>query len=74
MKALKKPWVKITDTAKLKDNVIAEWKHPEFGIIRGSIVMYEGERPDYKKSEWIYPSDGSADIWLGEFTHYRNIV
>lgn len=71
----KNKWIKITDTKVLPENVIREWKHPEFGIIKGCVVRYAPHRDNgYNETEWIYPEPdpvSQADITLSEFTHYR---
>lgn len=56
---------------------IVEWKHPEYGIIKGSLVIYHPNFRDGNASTsyWVFPDPESmghsADIWVEEFTHYR---
>jgi len=65
-------WIEITESSLPSELLICEWKHPEYGIVEGNVVVYSPDRDNgFKESKWIYPSDGSADIALDEFTHYR---
>lgn len=70
-----KKWLPITEATENLE-AIYEWKHPEYGIIKGSIIG--GDRipgTGGKVSLWILPDDGrSAEIWLGEFTGYRKAL
>lgn len=53
---------------------ILEWNHPEYGIIRGNHVAYSPNSDGQSKTtHWVYPEDGSADTWIGEFTGYRKL-
>lgn len=73
---MKNSWISLEINNLPPENRIFEFLHPEYGIIKGSIVRYEGERPGYKESFWVYPEPdpvSQADIWIEEFTHYRRI-
>jgi hypothetical protein len=68
-------WVEIDFSNLPQENIIYEFKHPEYGTIVGSIFTDYGDRTNgYKTSKWVYPEPvpvSQADIWLNEFTHYR---
>jgi hypothetical protein len=69
----KTEWIPINpDESNLpNDLLICDWKHPEYGIIKGNLVRY-GSRLESEQAWWIFPVGGSeADIALSEFTHYR---
>ena len=70
MEKQKNDWMPIHHDARLpSDHLIVEWKHPDYGTIKGSIIGGED------KSLWVLPADGvSPEIWLGEFTGYRKII
>lgn len=69
-------WIAIDETKLPSELLICEWQHPEYGIIRGSLVIYGPDRSTgFKETKWIFPDDEgrSADIALSEFTHWRRI-
>lgn len=72
---MKTDWIPITE-----DNIpgnwrIVEWKHPEYGVIEGFVYKDNDLLPLSQQAYWVASHDGnSADIWLGEFTHFRYLA
>lgn len=70
-------WIPIDFNKLPPELLIMDWKHPEYGIITGSMVIYHPtyRHGDNSTSYWIFPDpdtmEHSADIWIEEFTHYR---
>lgn len=68
-------WMPIDENALPYHLLICQWRHPEYGIIEGSLIRSTPEIPSSHQAWWIMPSDGfSAEIWLGEFTAYRKFI
>jgi hypothetical protein len=69
----KHTWMEISDQTLPHDLQIVEWKYKDgSGIETGNLVPYYD--PRCKFIGWfVHPSDDSADIWLGDFSHYRKI-
>lgn len=66
-------WLPINQKQLPSDRLICEWKHPEYGVITGSLI-WDGGKLESEKSWWVFPVGGAeADISLDEFTHYRKI-
>lgn len=66
-----KDWILIDMNNLPHPNVVRKWKHPEYGIIKGSLV-WDGGKYESEKAWWVFPDGGQeADIWLNEFTHYK---
>ena len=67
-------WIPLNQEELPQHFLILEFFHPELGTIEGYLIETTTVFNDRRTvSVWVHPSDHSADIWVGDFTHYRKL-